>query len=246
MPPGHNPWYFSTINDGPFLAAFYTFVAVAGLGFLAYLALWYLGGDSDGKAQGNPAAKGVKSLTTSLIFLLWLFFEFSFMCARFDHFRHTQYEPWVLGHSGRLVLVGPDFPAHAASNFSGSVPALGPGAPNCYFSLGNATQAAGDTCRFGLAPISGHLMSETYVQFSVGLGLIIYFLLQLVVLGVHVSVSLTDMGTITKFFVSILEYGVSVLLGAQQAMVLLPLTVAHANGICASLQVRPGHWYGGQ
>lgn len=238
--PCRDLWFFGSTHDTPFFVTFCIYVVVASVGTVAYLVLTL--------THQQERARLARLVATSFTFLLWLLFEFSFMCGRLHHFMHNRYQPWELANGGQ-VHVGPGFDAYVASNYRGVSPARSPNSPDCYISLQGATPSA--PCHVLLVfHLSQDFVVEGYPKFSMGLGLILFLVLQFGILAMHIRYSrspdlqdgpearvrLRSVGK--RLARGVGEYVASALLGAQQALVLLPLTTTHANGVCASLQVR--------
>jgi hypothetical protein len=230
------PWYFAQTTHVSFLVPLYLYVAISGLGMLGCLAVLLFTGRWD-KKKAKQQVSQIHLVIGVVLFVLWFSYDFTVMCARFHYYLHNDYEPYVLS-GGHNVWLGPQFHSRDSSLVSNrSIDA-----PYCDFTIRDAEPAKANTCKLMLVDLSASLFRTWFNKFSVGLGLFVYGLEQMAILGFFVATSPAVLDNHAKgmekacfsFAVHILQWFVSTLLGLQQAMVLLPLTNSIANPVCAS------------
>eukprot|EP00300_Choanocystis_sp_HF-7_P006464 c14724_g1_i1.p1 GENE.c14724_g1_i1~~c14724_g1_i1.p1 ORF type:complete len:400 (+),score=56.55 c14724_g1_i1:368-1567(+) len=224
-------WFYGGFLDIPFIVTFSVFAAILLTGGILSL---YFRCKRDDQNRATVAEATQKSC-----FVFWFLFELIILCARFNFMlaEGSKYQPFVTADD-QLVYPGPH---HLGLNSTN---------PACRFSLENATVAPKSICRFGLLDLSANLMTEVYVKISVGLGLIVFILLQGVIFVLEslnhkvepqVRPAQAESASRTSRFMSclgqrtltLLLWVVCQLLASQQSCVLLALVNVHLFPECA-------------
>lgn len=177
-----------------------------------------------------------------LIYSLWLVIDVVIICSRANFmFNHGQgYEPYRL-HDGTLVYFKDalrDLDHYSRKEVG------------CNYDLHDSEPASDETCSYWFIPFNANLVSQGWVKFSLGVGLIINIVLRICAVGfklVMESIHRNEGGggenrsAIEAFCAGvggwIVVTIVELLLHFQQFIVLLPFEVILPNYYCLDVQV---------
>lgn len=167
---------------------------------------------------------------------MWILIEIVILCGRADFMLNngSDYEAHIL-KTGELVY----FKSELWNLGKDSRHKVG-----CPYDLEESYPAPDSTCRYWFIPLNANLVSQGWVQFSLGVGLIVAILFRIIALGcklfydsierVHDSVAAALFeGICGWFLITIVE----LILHFQQFISLLPIEVILPNAYCLEVQV---------
>jgi hypothetical protein len=173
----------------------------------------------------------------ALIYTMWLLIEIVILCGRADFMLNNggDYEPHIL-KNGELVY------------FKSGLWNLGDHSRHqvgCPYNLEDSYPAPDNTCMYWFMPLNANLVSQGWVQFSLGVGLIIAIVFRIIAFGCKLvydnrekvkHASAADAfcaGICGWLLVTIVE----LILHFQQFISLLPIEVILPNAYCLEVQV---------
>jgi hypothetical protein len=177
------------------------------------------------------------SIKIALIYTMWLLIEIVILCGRADFMLNSgsDYEPHIL-ENGELVY------------FKSGLWNLGDHSRHqvgCPYNLEGSYPAPDNTCMYWFMPLNANLVSQGWVQFSLGVGLIFAILFRIIAFGCklgydnrekvnHDSVADALCAGICGW---LLITTVELILHFQQFISLLPIEVILPNAYCLQVQV---------
>lgn len=190
----------------------------------------------------NEDTKGLREVVGTICNLLVNFVNFIFLCGKFDYFlkRKDQFHLYTTA-DGEYVW--------PANGYWDSRPAVlreahCPYSTDVYGELAPLTEKGNENvCNFMVLGFSGELIDNGMIQFSIGLGLILYFGLQLIVLVLRFVIRdwVREQNELPSWIGILLnyctgysmKYVIALIVSSQQFCVLMLLTNVQANDYCA-------------
>jgi hypothetical protein len=184
-------------------------------------------------------APDIGLVKVTLIYMVWLIIEIVILGARANFFFHhgAKYEAYILKH-GELVYIKEAI-RHLSDQSRKSV--------GCPYNLEDSHPAPEKMCSYWFLDFNPNLISQGWVQFSLGIGLIVAIILRMVSFGFKICLECADDDAsqnetrferacsklCTSFFVTLVE----LFLHFQQFISLLPFEVILPNAYCLEVQV---------
>lgn len=182
---------------------------------------------------------GIGQIKLAMIYFLWLVIEVIIVSARANFMlrKGSDYEAYILKDDSLVY-------------FKESLRDLTPESRKqvgCDYKLEGAVPAADDVCSYWFLDLDADLVTQGWVKFSLGIGLIINIILRFVAITIKLAYDLREkddqvadnfcLDKFTEFWSWIIITIIELLLHFQQFIVLLPLQVVLPNEYCLDIQV---------